>query len=62
MTLSKEILDILACPKCKGGLTLTEDGHGLICWSCRIRYPIRNHIPILRIDDAEPLSQDRDTL
>lgn len=61
MALSKEILDMLACPKCRGDLTLTEDGNGLICGSCRLRYPIRNDIPILRVDEGEPQSQGRST-
>ncbi|MBW2103732.1 MAG: Trm112 family protein, partial [Deltaproteobacteria bacterium] len=31
MALSKELLDILACPKCKGEIHLNEKGDGLIC-------------------------------
>ncbi len=55
MPISKELLDILACPKCKGQLTLAEAGDGLICNGCRLVYPIREDIPIMLIDEAQPL-------
>lgn len=55
MTISKELLDILACPKCKGSIILTEAGDGLICNQCRLLYEIRDGIPIMLIDEARPL-------
>jgi len=53
--IDKELLDILACPKCKGPVTLTETGDGLVCDSCRLRYEIRDGIPIMLIDEAKSL-------
>ena len=35
MAISKELLDILACPKCKGDIYLTDAGDGLICDNCK---------------------------
>ncbi|MBF6568745.1 MAG: Trm112 family protein [Candidatus Binataceae bacterium] len=55
MALSQELLDILACPKCKGEVKLTPNGDGLACGACRLVYPIRNDIPIMLIDQAQPL-------
>ena len=55
--IDKELLDILACPKCKGELSLTEAGDGLVCVACAVRYPIKDDIPIMLIDEAEPLGQ-----
>lgn len=55
MTLSKELLDILACPKCKGPILLNETRDGLICSQCRLVYEIRDDIPIMLIDEAKPL-------
>lgn len=52
MAISKELLDILACPKCKGELTLTEKEDGLICGNCKLLYPIRDDIPVMLIDEA----------
>ena len=55
MAISKELLEILACPKCKGDIYLNEQGDGLICDHCRLRYEIRDDIPIMLIDEATPL-------
>ncbi len=56
MTISKELLDILVCPKCKGDIDLNEAKDGLICDRCRLLYEIRDGIPIMLIDEAKPLS------
>ncbi len=55
MALNKELLDILACPKCKGPIKLEEDGSGLVCDACRLRYRIEDDIPIMLIDEAEEI-------
>ncbi len=55
MIISKELLEIIACPKCRGELKLSEDGNFLICENCKIKYPIEDGIPILLIDEAQPL-------
>jgi uncharacterized protein len=55
MAISKELLEILACPKCKGDLRLTEKEDGLICDACRLLYEIRDEIPIMLIDEAKKL-------
>lgn len=55
MGIQKELLDILACPKCKGDLELTEKEDGLICNACRLCYPVRDDIPIMLIDEAQSL-------
>ena len=52
MTISKELLDILACPKCKGDIRLNDAADGLICDACRLMYPIKEDIPIMLIDEA----------
>jgi len=56
MAVSKELLDILACPKCKGELVLTETQDGLICNACKLVYEIRDDIPIMLIDEARPIA------
>ncbi len=55
MALSQELLDILACPKCKGDIHLNHTGDGLICDSCKLIYEIRDDIPVMLIDEAKPL-------
>lgn len=58
MTIRSELLEILACPKCKGDVRLKEDGTGLICDACKLLYEIRDGIPIMLIEEARPL-EDR---
>jgi uncharacterized protein len=59
MAINEKLLEILVCPKCKGDLTLTESGDGLICDSCRLKYEIKDDIPIMLIDEAIPLDQPK---
>ncbi len=55
MPISKELLEILACPKCKGEIHLNETEDGLICDKCRLLYEIKDDIPVMLIDEAKPL-------
>lgn len=54
-----ELLEILACPKCKGKVTPDEAGGAggyLVCERCRLKYPVNEQgIPIMLIDRAEPI-------
>ncbi|MDD2897403.1 MAG: Trm112 family protein [Desulfuromonadaceae bacterium] len=42
-----ELLQILACPLCKGDLALSNDGTSLCCFSCDKEYPVVGSIPVL---------------
>lgn len=55
--ISKDLLDILACPQCKGPLILNDDQSGLVCKKCRLVYAIRDDIPVMLIDEAEILEE-----
>ena len=55
MTLSPQLLAILVCPKCKGELEYRAEEASLICPACRLRYAVRDDIPIMLIDEATPL-------
>jgi uncharacterized protein len=50
--IDKELLAILACPKCKGDIRLAKDSNGLVCEVCRLLYEIRDNIPVMLIDEA----------
>ncbi|NJD54917.1 MAG: Trm112 family protein [Nitrospirae bacterium] len=52
MTITQELLEILACPECKGPVQLAPKGDGLICRSCGLIYPVRNNIPVMLFDEA----------
>jgi uncharacterized protein len=55
MAIDKELLEILVCPKCKGDLEMSENEDGLDCKPCALKYPIKDDIPIMLIDEALPL-------
>lgn len=49
--IDKELLDILACPVCKTEVKL--EGEKIVCTSCGRKYPIRDGIPVMLVDEAE---------
>lgn len=49
--IDKELLEILACPACKGDVKL--DNNKIVCQKCGKKYPIREGIPVMLIDEAE---------
>ena len=51
--LSKKLLDILACTKCKGNMLYEEKKNRLTCKKCMARYSIIDDIPNMLIEDAE---------
>jgi len=57
MSISKELLEILACPKCKGDIILDEKKNRLICKNCKVYYEIKDGIPIMLIEEAKPLEE-----
>jgi len=61
MAISQELLDILACPRCKGNIYLNGTKDGLICDKCKLLYEIKDDIPIMLIDEAKPLKANRST-
>jgi uncharacterized protein len=53
--LDEKLLEILVCPKCKGELEYRREADELVCAACRLRYEVRDGIPIMLIDEAKPL-------
>jgi hypothetical protein len=51
--IDKELLEILACPACKAEVVLDEPVARIVCTSCGRRYPVRDGIPVMLIDEAE---------
>jgi uncharacterized protein YbaR (Trm112 family) len=54
--LPKDLLDILACPRCRGPLAV--ESASLRCDACRLRYRVDNGIPVMLIHEAEELGPD----
>ena len=55
MPLSPELVELLACPKCHGPLSLSADGSVLACAACRLGYRIEDDIPNFIVGEASPL-------
>lgn len=53
--MDKKLLDILACPVCKGPLVYDKANQELICKVDRLAYPIRDDIPVMLEDEARQL-------
>ncbi|MDT8440430.1 MAG: Trm112 family protein [Desulfuromonadales bacterium] len=56
MTLPKQLLEILACPQCKGPVVADAEQRFLTCPACRLAYPVRDGIPVMLIDEAAPIA------
>jgi uncharacterized protein YbaR (Trm112 family) len=58
--MDKKLLDILACPVCKGPLVYDKAKQELICKGDRLAYPIRDDIPVMLEDEARELAADEE--
>ncbi len=56
--MNQNLLDILACPICKGPLELSKDKTELISKGAGVAYPIRDGIPVMLVDEARTLTTD----
>ena len=52
------LLEILACPVCKGPLKYQRDLQVLVCRMDRLAYPIRDDVPDMLEEDARQLAAD----
>lgn len=53
MSLKPELVAILVCPKCKGDLEMETNETALVCPVCCLRYPVREGIPVMLVEEAE---------
>jgi len=60
MAISSQLLEVLACPKCKTEVKLTADGKGLKCVQCHRVFRIEDDIPVMIIEEA-PIEPGRPT-
>lgn len=58
--MDKTLLEILACPSCKGSLHYKKPQQELVCSTCRLAYPIRDDIPVMLTDEARALATDEE--
>jgi uncharacterized protein YbaR (Trm112 family) len=53
MALDADLLAILACPNCRGDVDYKEAEQVIECRNCHYRYPVRDDIPVMLVDEAE---------
>ena len=56
--IDKDLLEILACPNCKGPVKL-KDENGILCEKCQLLYAIQDGIPVMLIDKATKVDSDK---
>ena len=57
MTLNAALLEILACPVCRSGLSVMGEQEGLLCAACAKVYPICDEIPVMLAEEAVPVTE-----
>jgi uncharacterized protein YbaR (Trm112 family) len=55
MALDEALRAVLVCPRCKGELTYETEPEALVCGACRLRYRVEDDIPVMLVDEAQPL-------
>lgn len=55
--MDKKLLDIIACPVCKGPLEYRRDAQELVCRADRLAYRIDNDVPVLLADEARTIPE-----
>lgn len=58
--MDKKLLDILACPLCKGPLIYQKDKSELVCKADRLAYPVRDDIPVMLEEEARVIPAEED--
>ena len=53
MPVDKELLEILVCPSCRGEIEYRPEPEQIVCLKCGLRYPVRDDIPVMLIEEAE---------
>jgi uncharacterized protein YbaR (Trm112 family) len=54
--MDKKLLDLLACPVCKGTLRYNKAAKELVCRGDRLAYPVRDEIPVMLVEEARELT------
>ncbi len=58
MSVDPELIEILACPDCKGEVDYREAESVIVCTKCGLRYPVRDGIPVMLVEEAERPSEE----
>lgn len=56
--MDSRLLDVLACPVCKGTLKYQREAQLLVCRMDRLAYPVRDGVPVMLEEEARQLAAD----
>ena len=56
--MDNKLMEILACPACKESVALDDDKTFIICSRCKLKYPIKEGIPVMLVDEAVPIEEN----
>lgn len=54
MLIHEDLMKIIACPVCKGDIVVDEDNSSLNCDACRLKFPVKDGIPVMLENEAVP--------
>ncbi len=55
--LDEKLLEILACPKCKGEVKYLKEKNIILCENCKVYYEIKEDIPVMLPEEAKPFEE-----
>jgi hypothetical protein len=55
MAISEQLLEVLACPKCKGDIVYDRENDRIICEKCCLAYRVEDGIPVMLIEEADKI-------
>ncbi|MEP0519541.1 MAG: Trm112 family protein [Hyphomicrobiales bacterium] len=55
----RKLLELLVCPITRGNLELDDSGEWLLSQKARLKFPVRDGIPIMLLDEAEPIEEQQ---
>jgi uncharacterized protein len=52
MAVDQQLLEVMACIQCRGSLVMVEGGRGLLCEACKLKFPVRDDVPIMLLEEV----------
>ncbi|GEM_PF-416936 len=56
MPVDPDLIALLVCPACHGDIEYKERRAVIVCTACGLRYPVRDNIPVMLVEEAERAS------
>lgn len=57
--MDKKQIELMACPECHGKLEYLKASKELTCETCQLAFPVRDGIPVMLIEEARNLAEEK---